>query len=136
MQIELQILEVRAEQIRDAFKSMERARPDALIVQQTTTFNAYTKEIADLALDARLPSVHENREYVQAGGLIAYGPDFFALGQRAAYYVDRILKGTKPTDLPVEQPTKFVLALNLKCAKTLGVTVPPALLATADEVIE
>ena len=136
MQVELQILEVRADQIRDAFKSMERARPDALIVQQTTTFNAYTKEIADLALDARLPSVHENREYVQAGGLIAYGPDFFALGQRAAYYVDRILKGTNPADLPVEQPTKFVLALNLKCAKTLGVTVPPALLATADEVIE
>ena len=136
MQIELQILEVRAEQIRDAFKSMERTRPDALIVQQTTTFNAYTKEIADLALDARLPSVHENREYVRAGGLIAYGPDFFALGQRAAYYVDRILKGTNPADLPVEQPTKFVLALNLKCAKTLGVTVPPALLATADEVIE
>ena len=136
MQIELQILEVRAEQIRDAFKSMERARPDALIVQQTTTFNAYIKEIAVLALDARLPSVHENREYVRAGGLIAYGPDFFALGQRAAYYVDRILKGTNPTDLPVEQPTKFVLALNLKCAKTLGVTVPPALLATADEVIE
>ena len=136
MQIELQILEVRAEQIRDAFKSMERARPDALIVQQTTTFNAYTKEIADLALDSRLPSVHENREYVRAGGLIAYGADFFALGQRAAYYVDRILKGTNPADLPVEQPTKFVLALNLKCAKTLGVTVPPALLATADEVIE
>jgi putative ABC transport system substrate-binding protein len=136
MQIELQILEVRAEQIRDAFKSMERTRPDALIVQQTTTFNAYTKEIADLALDSRLPSVHENREYVRAGGLIAYGPDLFALGQRAAYYVDRILKGTNPADLPVEQPTKFVLALNLKCAKTLGVTVPPALLATADEVIE
>jgi len=136
MQVELQILEVRAEQIRDTFKSMERARSDALIVQQTTTFNAYTKEIADLALDARLPSVHENREYVRAGGLIAYGPDFFALGQRAAYYVDRILKGTNPADLPVEQPTKFVLALNLKCAKTLGVTVPPALLATADAVIE
>jgi ABC-type uncharacterized transport system substrate-binding protein len=136
MQIELQILEVRPEQIRDAFKSMARARPDALIVQQTATFNAYTKEIADLALDSRLPSVYENREYVRAGGLIAYGPDLFALGQRAAYYVDRILKGTNPADLPVEQPTKFVLALNLKCAKTLGVTVPPALLATADEVIE
>ena len=136
MQIELQIFEVRAEQIRDAFKSMERARPDALIVQQTTTFNAYTKEIADLAFDARLPSVHENREYVRAGGLMAYGPDLFASGQRAAYYVDRILRGTNAADLPVEQPTKFVLALNLKCAKTLGVTVPPALLATADEVIE
>jgi putative ABC transport system substrate-binding protein len=136
MQIELQILEVRAEQIRDAFKSMERARPDALIVQLTASFNAYTKEIADLALDSRLPSVHEYREYVRAGGLMAYGPDFFALGQRAAYYVDRILKGTNPADLPVEQPTKFVLALNLKSAKTLGVTVPPALLATADEVIE
>jgi len=136
MQIELQILEARPEQIRDVFKSMERARPDALIVQQTATFNAYIKEIADLALDSRLPSVHENREYVEAGGLMAYGPDIFALGQRAAYYVDRILKGTNPADLPVEQPTKFVLALNLKCAKTLGVAVPPALLATADEVIE
>jgi putative ABC transport system substrate-binding protein len=136
MQIELQIFEVRPEQIRDAFKSMEKARPDALIVQQTATFNAYIKEIVDLALDVRLPSVHENREYVRAGGLIAYGVDIFASGQRAAYYVDRILKGTNPADLPVEQPTKFVLALNLKCAKTLGVTVPPALLATADEVIE
>jgi putative ABC transport system substrate-binding protein len=136
MQIELQILEVHPDQIRDAFKSMERARSDALIVQQTATFNVYIKEIAELALDSRLPSVHENREYVRAGGLIAYGPDFFALGQRAAYYVDRILKGMNPADLPVEQPTKFVLALNLKCAKTLGVTVPPALLATADEVIE
>ena len=136
MQIELQILEVRAEQIRDAFKSMERTRPDALIVQQTTTFNAYIKEIADRAVDSRLPSIHESREYVRAGGLMAYGPDLFALGQRAAYYVDRILKGTNPADLPVEQPTKFVLALNLKCAKTLGVTIPPALLATADEVIE
>jgi putative ABC transport system substrate-binding protein len=136
MQIELQILEVGPEQIRDAFKSMERARPDALIVQQTAPFTAYIKEIADLALDARLPSVHENREYVRAGGLIAYGPDLFALGQRAAYYVDRILKGTNPADLPVEQPTKFVLALNLKSAKTLGLTVPPALLAKADEVIE
>src|SRR6516164_11374664 len=95
--------------IRDAFKSMERARPDALIVQQTTTFNAYIKEIAELALDSRFPPVHESREYVRAGGLIAYGPDLFALGQRAAYYVDRILKGTNPADLPVEQPTKFVL---------------------------
>jgi putative ABC transport system substrate-binding protein len=136
MRIELQILEMHPEQISDAFKSMERARPDALILQQTATFNAYTKEIANLALDSRLPSVHENREYVRSGGLMAYGPDIFALGQRAAYYVDRILKGTKPADLPVEQPTKFVLALNLKCAKTLGVNVPPALLATADEVIE
>jgi putative ABC transport system substrate-binding protein len=112
MQIELQILEVHPEQIRDAFKSMERARPDALIVQQTATFNAYIKEIADLALDSRLPSVHENHEYVEAGGLMAYGPDIFALGRRAAYYADRILKGTNPADLPVEQPTKFVLALN------------------------
>jgi putative tryptophan/tyrosine transport system substrate-binding protein len=136
MRIELQILEVRPEQIRDAFKSMERARPNALIVQQTAPFDAYTKEIAVLALDARLPSVHENREYVRAGGLMAYGPDFFALGQRAAYYVDRILKGTNAADLPVEQPTRFILALNLKCAKTLDLTVPPALLATADEVIE
>jgi putative ABC transport system substrate-binding protein len=80
MRIELQILEVGPEQIRDAFKSMERARPDALIVQQTAPFNAYIKEMADLALDARLPSVHENREYVRAGGLIAYGPDLFASG--------------------------------------------------------
>ena len=67
---------------------------------------------------------------------MAYGADTFVIGQRAAYYVDRILKGTNPADLPVEQPTKFVLSLNLKCAKTLGVTVPAALLATADEVIE
>jgi putative ABC transport system substrate-binding protein len=83
-----------------------------------------------------LPTVHPTREFVEAGGLLAYGPSLFALGERAAWYVDRILKGTKPADLPVEQPTKFELFLNLKTANALGLAIPPSLLAIADEVIE
>ena len=83
-----------------------------------------------------MPTVHPTREFVEAGGLLAYGPSLFALGERAGWYVDRILKGTKPVDLPVEQPTKFEVILNLKTAKALGLTIPDKLLAVADEVIE
>jgi putative ABC transport system substrate-binding protein len=92
--------------------------------------------IAQFAIENKLPSVYTFREYIEAGGLIAYTPSFDDLFRRAASYVDKILKGTNPGDLPIEQPTKFNLVLNLKTAKMLGVTFPPALLIRAQEVIE
>ena len=116
--------------------AIDKEHPDALIVQQTTSFTVHLREIAELAMSRRLPTVHQLREFVEAGGLMAYGPSVFALGERAAWYADRILKGTRPADLPVEQPVKFELVVNLKTAKALGLDVPPQLLARADEVIE
>jgi putative ABC transport system substrate-binding protein len=134
--LSLQTFEVRPEEIAESFRAIAKERPDALIVQQTTSFFFHLQQIADLANSHRLPTVHQTREFVQAGGLLALGPSLFALGARAAWYVDRILKGTKPADLPVEQPTKFELAVNLKTAKTLGLEVPPSIMFRADEVIE
>ncbi|MGB9044513.1 MAG: ABC transporter substrate binding protein, partial [Pseudolabrys sp.] len=109
---------------------------EAVIVQQNSAWNGYLKQIADLANKRRLPAIHESSDFPSAGGLASYGPSRFDLGRRAAFYVDKILKGAKPSDLPVEQPTKFELVLNRKTAKALGLTVPPTLLASADEVIE
>jgi len=101
-------------------------------------FNSPQNRLPDLATQAGLPSIYlaGPRETVQAGALISYGPDYPALARRGGHYVDRILKGAKPADLPIEQPTKFLLTINLKTAKALGLTVPPTLLARADEVIE
>jgi len=93
-------------------------------------------QIVSLALRDRLPSAFQNREFVEAGGLLFYAPSTAANYRRAAFFVDKILKGVKPADLPVEQPTQFELIINLKTAKTLGLTIPPSLLARADEVIQ
>jgi putative tryptophan/tyrosine transport system substrate-binding protein len=136
LRLVLQTFEVRPEEIAEALRSIEQERFDAVIVQQNLSFTPYLRQIADLAISYRLPTVHPTREFVEAGGLLGYGPSLFALGERAAWYVDRILKGTKPADLPVEQPTKFQLILNVKTAKALGLTFPDKLLAVADEVIE
>ena len=92
--------------------------------------------ILERARTHRLPAIVDQREYAEAGGLIAYGASFDDMYRRAAYYVDRVLKGTKPADLPVERPTKFELVINLKTAKVLGLTIPPSMLARADEIIE
>jgi ABC-type uncharacterized transport system substrate-binding protein len=96
----------------------------------------YREQLAELALKHRVAGVYGGKENVEAGGLISYGADYYDLVRRAANYIDKILKGAKPADLPVEQASKYLLAINLKTAKSLGLTVPPTLLARADEVIE
>ena len=112
------------------------SRTDALYVPADPLVNSNRIRINTLALGARLPTMFGIREYVEAGGLISYGPNIPDLFRRAAEYVDKILRGAKPADLPVEQPTKFDLVINLTTAKALGLTVPPTVLARADEVIE
>ena len=129
LRLALRTFEVRPEEIAEALRSIDKERADAVIVQQNLSFTPHLRQIADLAISYRLPTVHPTREFVEAGGLLAYGPSLFALGERAGWYVDRILKGTKPADLPVEQPTKFEVILNLKTAKALGLTIPDKLLA-------
>ena len=119
-----------------AFSEMTRARASALTVLGSAMFVTERRRLVDLAAKNRLPAVYSIREYVDAGGLMAYGPNFVDLFRRAATYVDKILKGAKPNDLPVEQPTKFELVINLKTAKALGLEVPPLLIAQADELIE
>ena len=119
-----------------AFQSMARERTEALAILPDPVFIAERARIAALAAKSRLPSVGGLREYAEAGCLVAYGPNFYELYRGAAAYVDRILQGAKPRDLPVEQPTKFELVINLKTAKALGLTVPPSLLQRADQLIE
>ena len=118
------------------FATVVRSRAGALMVVSTARLFSYRKRIAELALKHRLPTVDSSREYVDAGGLASYGTDYPELFRRAAVYVDKILKGAKPGDLPVEQPTKFELVINLKTAKALGLTIPQSLLGRADEVIQ
>jgi putative ABC transport system substrate-binding protein len=119
-----------------AFAAMTRARAGALLVLSDTMFNLHRTRIADLALKARLPAMYGLREQVEAGGLVAYAANYADLFRRGAIYVDKILKGAKPGDLPVEQPTKFELVINLKTAKALGLTIPQSLLLRADELIQ
>jgi putative tryptophan/tyrosine transport system substrate-binding protein len=107
----------------------------ALITVRTTLLIGYRKQIVDFAIKNRLPSMCEGRNFVEAGGLMCYSANFGEAYRRAAYYVDKILKGAKPADLPVEQPTKFEFVINLKTAKQIGLTIPPNVLARADKVI-
>ena len=133
----LQSLQVStANDFEDAFRAAGEYRADALIVPGDALFNSHRTRIGDLAAKKRLPTMCQEREYVLAGGLMSYGPSYRDSYRRAAYYVDRILKGAKPADLPVEQPTKFELVINLKTAKALGLTIPQSILLRADQVIE
>jgi putative ABC transport system substrate-binding protein len=135
--VRLQAVEARAPvNIEMAFSEMTRARPDGLTVLSTSMFASQPRRLADLAVRNRLPTVFPFRLYVDAGGLMSYGPNLADLFRRAATYVDKVLKDAKPGDLPVEQPTTFDLIINLKTAKALGLTIPPSLLQQADQVIE
>ena len=124
------------EDIDAAFATVTRAHVGALIIQTDPLVVGQTAQIVRLASASGIPTVYGLREFVDAGGLVSYGPSLFDLWRRSATYVDKILKGAKPGDLPIEQPTKFELVINLKTAKALGLTIPPSLLQRADQVIE
>ena len=137
LKIRLQVVEARVlEDFAGAFADMTRARAEAVYVAATPVFTSHQRRLVDLAAENRLPTMHAFRGWAEDGGLMSYGADLVQLSRRAATYVDKILKGTKPADLPVEQPTKFELVINLKTAKALGLTIPPSLLLRADHVIE
>jgi len=133
----LQFYEIRdPKEIEGAFAEMTRAQAQALLLPQSQLNFTHARRITDLAAKNKLPTVHGFREAIEAGGFIAYAANAPAMFRRAATYVDKIFKGANPGDLPVEQPTKFDLIINLKTAKALGLTIPPSLLSRADEVIE
>jgi putative ABC transport system substrate-binding protein len=134
--LEVTTLEIRgAEDISPALEAL-KSRADALYICPDPLTNTHRVRINTLALGARLPTMHGTRDQLEVGGLMSYGADFLDLYRRGADLVDKILRGTKPGDIPVEQPTKFDLVINLTTAKALGIDVPPSLLARADEVIE
>jgi putative ABC transport system substrate-binding protein len=130
-------LEIRdAGEIEGAFNAATGARAGALLVFASGLLDRQARRIAELAAKSRLPAMYSLRFYVEAGGLISYSADLIDIWRRAAVFVDKILKGAKPADLPVEQPTKFELVINLKTAKALGLTIPQSLRLRADEVIQ
>jgi putative ABC transport system substrate-binding protein len=137
LKIQLQSLEVRGPNpdLEGAFRAAVKGRVRALIATQTTVLVPYPEKIADLAIKHRLPLMFESSRTVEAGGLLSYSSNEPENFKRAAYYVDKILKGAKPAELPVEQPTKFEFVINLKTAKTLGLTIPPDVLARANKII-
>jgi putative ABC transport system substrate-binding protein len=122
--------------IETLFRAASKGRADAALVLSSHLLFAQRTQVTDLAVKSRLPTIYNAAEFVADGGLMAYGPDYTDLFRRAATYVDKLLKGTKPADLPVEQPTKFELVINLKTAKELDLTIPPMLLFQADKVIK
>jgi putative ABC transport system substrate-binding protein len=136
--VQLHVLEARSpDDLKRVFAALPREGANALFaISDALLLDRYRANIAALALQSRLPTMYNGRMSVEAGGLMAYGPSQPEMHYRAAYYVDRLLKGTPPADLPVEQPRKFELVLNLKTAQTLGITFPPTLLILADEVIK
>ena len=137
MRVELLFLETSApNQFDGAFAAMTKERVDALFVVADSLFNLHRTSLADNAAKYRLPSMYGIKENVEAGGLMSYGPNLPEFYRRSATFVDKILKGTKPSDLPIEQPTKFELVINLKTAKAIGLTLPQSLLVRADEIIQ
>jgi putative ABC transport system substrate-binding protein len=138
LHVELQSIELfRVEDLDRAFSAVTKGRAQALIVPAgNPIIIARTDQVVSFAQRSRLPSIHGARQYVDAGGLMSYGPNTADLFRRAAIYVDKILKGAKPADLPVEQPTKFELVINLKTAKAMGITIPKSVLLRADEMIQ
>ena len=124
-----------AQDIEKAFADMPKVRPNAFLVILSPLVTLYSKRIVELALKQHLPGIYPTRQFVEEGGLMSYGPLIGDLYRRAATFVDKILRGTKPADLPVEQPTKFEFVINLKVAKQIGLTIPPNVLARADKVI-
>ena len=136
LKVKLQYLDVRGpKDIETAFREARKARADAVVVLASPILESARTQVADLAAKSRLPAIYHVSEFVEAGGLMSYGVSFIDLYRRAATYVDKILKGAKPADLPVEQPMKFEFIINLKAAKQIGLTVPPNVLARADKVI-
>jgi putative ABC transport system substrate-binding protein len=137
LRVRLQLLEARLpDEIDTAFAAMARERPDALLLMADPMLDSQRKRIVGLAMKNRLPAVYQWREFAAGGGLMSYGADLLALYRRLPMYVDKVLKGAKPAELPVEQPTKYELVVNLKTAKALGVTIPQSILLRADEVIQ
>lgn len=128
------VTELDADALENAFKTAAQDRLNAIIPTASRQILAARKPIAELAIQYRLPAIYQEQEFVDVGGLMSYGPDFSDLYRRSAYFVDKILKGAKPADLPIEQPAKFEFAINLKAAKQIGVTIPPNVLARADKV--
>jgi putative ABC transport system substrate-binding protein len=134
--VKLQYLDVLSpKDIETAFRAAIKGRADGALVLQNGVAIAHRTEIADLAIKRRLPAIYPRSVFVEDGGLMSYGASFADMDRRAATYVDKILKGAKPAELPVEQPTKFELIINLKAAKQIGLTIPPNVLARADRVI-
>ena len=137
LRVDLQSLEVQhPNELERAFDAMAREHADGLLVLSDSFTTLYRARLVELASKNRLPAIYGHAQYIEAGGLMSYGPSLSDNYGRAADFVDKILKGTKPADLPTEQPTKFELIINLKTAKRLGLEIPPTLLARADEVIE
>ena len=135
--VKLQTLDlVGAKDIEPAFRAAGKERAGAVLVLQSTVALSQRPQVLDLAVKSRLPVIFPNNEYIEDGGLMSYGPNYADLFRRAATYVDKILKGAKPADLPVEQPKKFELIINLRTAKQIGLTIPPNVLARADKVIK
>ena len=135
--VKLQFLDVlEPKDIETAFRAANKGRVDGLLILAGPVLNSHRTQVLDLAMESRLPAIYNFPEYVEAGGLMTYGVSAADLARRASTYVDKILKGRKPADLPVEQPKKFELIINLKTAKQIGLTIPPNVLARADRVIK
>ena len=135
--VDVKVVELRRrEDLAKAFETMTAAKVNALVVLVDPMFIAERRRIAELALSSRIPAMYHLRQFVEAGGLISYGVEYTEAFQQGAVLVDKVLKGAKPADLPVEQPWRFALTINLRTAKALGLTIPPSLLQRADQVIE